>query len=304
MRPRSRLGQLFMLFLALMLAFGSLPALAQDSTPAASPPPIETTVPEATPPDEEVITPDPADEATPPPVVEEATPPPVVEEATPTVARAATPAASPVAVEPGVVDLDVLFIGAHPDDEAWALAAYGQWNEYHDVQVGVITITRGEGGGNAVGTEEGLALGLLREDEERRAVGVAGIEHIYNLDQVDFYYTVSAELTADTLGYDETLERVVRVIRATKPEVIVTMNPAPTPGNHGHHQMAARLAVHAYEIAGESDEFASQVDEEGLDGWRVSRIFRSGFTGESQPGPMCAESLSPAEPTDIAFGVW
>jgi len=109
----------------------------------------------------------------------------------------ATPDASPVVdVDPnGDEELDVLFIGAHPDDEAFGLAAYGQWHEYADVEVGVITITRGEGGGNAVGTEEGPALGLLREDEERRAVSVAGIEHIYNLDKVDFYYTVSAPLT-------------------------------------------------------------------------------------------------------------
>jgi len=119
----------------------------------------------------------------------------------PVAARQATPEASPVAspvadVEPGgTVDLDVLFIGAHPDDEAFGLAAYGQWNEYAGVETGVITVTRGEGGGNAVGTEEGPALGLLREDEERRAVGTAGIEHIFNLDKVDFYYTVSAPLT-------------------------------------------------------------------------------------------------------------
>ncbi len=84
------------------------------------------------------------------------------------------------------VDLDVLVIGAHPDDEAFGLATYGQWNEYADVEVGVITITRGEGGGNAVGTEEGPALGLLREREERQAVSAAGISHIYNLDKVDF----------------------------------------------------------------------------------------------------------------------
>src|SRR5215207_6199532 len=78
----------------------------------------------------------------------------------------ATPSASSVADSddtPGNVDLDMLFIGAHPDDEAFGLAAYGIWNEYHDVQVGVITVTRGEGGGNAVGTEEGPTLGLLRE---------------------------------------------------------------------------------------------------------------------------------------------
>ena len=75
---------------------------------------------------------------------------------------------------------------------------------------GMENVTRGEGGGNAVGTEEGPALGLIREREERDAVGKAGIEHIYNLDKVDFYYTVSAPLTEETWGYDDTLARVVR----------------------------------------------------------------------------------------------
>src|SRR5699024_10042840 len=51
------------------------------------------------------------------------------------------------------VKLDVLFSGAHTDDEAGSLAVLGQWNEFHDVDVGVITGTRGEGGGNAVGLE-------------------------------------------------------------------------------------------------------------------------------------------------------
>ena len=65
------------------------------------------------------------------------------------------------------VKLNVLFIGAHPDDEAGTLATLGQWGEFHDMKVGVITATRGEGGGNAVGLEEGPDLGLIREAEER-----------------------------------------------------------------------------------------------------------------------------------------
>ena len=71
--------------------------------------------------------------------------------------KAAAAAAGPAHTSP---DLDVLFIGAHPDDEAFALSTYGQWNEDSDIKTGVITITRGEGGGNAVGPEEGPALGL------------------------------------------------------------------------------------------------------------------------------------------------
>lgn len=216
-----------------------------------------------------------------------------------------SPEASPVAEElDGEVDLDVLFIGAHPDDEAFALATYGQWNEYNDVEVGVITITRGEGGGNAAGTEEGPALGLLREAEERDAVSGAGIEHVYNLDQVDFYYTVSAPLTQDVWGYDETLARVVRVIRQTQPEVITTMNPSPTPGNHGHHQMAARLAVAAYAAAGDPEQFPEQITDEGLEPWTVSKIFQGGAQGEGALGPDCATGYAAEEPTDLVFGVW
>ncbi len=202
------------------------------------------------------------------------------------------------------VDLDVLFIGAHPDDEAFGLPVYGQWAEYADIETGVITVTRGEGGGNAVGPEEGPALGLLREDEERRAVSVAGIEHIYNLDKVDFYYTVSAPLTIETWDYEDTLSRVVRVIRTTQPEVIITMNPAPTPGNHGHHQVAARLAVDAFEAAADPERFPEQITNEGLAPWSASAIYQSGAAVESAPGPDCATTFTAADPSQSIYGVW
>ncbi|MGW6961113.1 PIG-L family deacetylase [Streptomyces chartreusis] len=45
---------------------------------------------------------------------------------------------------------DVLFVGAHPDDEMLSFAALGQWGERHGWEAGVVTVTRGEGGGNAV----------------------------------------------------------------------------------------------------------------------------------------------------------
>jgi GlcNAc-PI de-N-acetylase len=62
------------------------------------------------------------------------------------------------------VDLDVLFVGAHPDDEASTLSTLGRWTQA-GYRSGVVTITRGEGGANAVGPEEGPAIGLRREDE-------------------------------------------------------------------------------------------------------------------------------------------
>ncbi|WP_084470372.1 PIG-L family deacetylase [Jiangella gansuensis] len=218
--------------------------------------------------------------------------------------RLLTPAEQALAAPGGVVKLDILYIGAHPDDEASTLGALGQWNEYQGVRTGVITITRGEGGGNAVGLEEGPPLGLLREAEERRAVAYAGIEHIYNLDGLDFYYTASAPLSEQIWGHDSTLGRIVRVVRATRPSVIVTMNPSATDGNHGNHQQAAKLAVEAYYAAADPSRFPEHADE-GFAPHRVGRILQSGAVGSGPLGPNGPTTgYTPSVPTDVVFGTW
>ncbi|XXX80139.1 sugar-binding protein [Sorangium sp. So ce134] len=217
----------------------------------------------------------------------------------------------PVPVEPGEteapqVDLDVLYIGAHPDDEAFDLATLGQWIETDKLRIGVVTLTRGEGGGNAVGPEEGPPLGLLREGEERRAVAMAGIAHIYYLDKVDFYYTVSAPLTGEVWKREPTLEKLVRLVRTTRPEVIITLDPSPTPGNHGHHQYAARLAVEAFHAAADEARFPAQIAGERLDAWRAGKLLRWSYlpAGAARSGPDCAAAYVPADPTEETFGVW
>ncbi|WP_084772339.1 sugar-binding protein [Nonomuraea candida] len=203
----------------------------------------------------------------------------------------------------GPVDLDALFIGAHPDDEAFTLSTLGQWHEEHGVRTGVVTVTRGEGGGNAVGPEEGPALGLLREAEERAAVAKAGVREVFNLDDVDFYYTVSAPLTDQVWGGD-TLEKVVRLVRQTRPELLLTMDPAPTPGNHGNHQEAARLAVEAFYAAADPKAFPEQLTRERLRPFAPARLLTGGARGASQTGPACASTFRPANAAQNVFGVW
>ncbi|MEV5540509.1 sugar-binding protein [Saccharopolyspora shandongensis] len=193
-------------------------------------------------------------------------------------------------------DLDVLFVGAHPDDEASLLSTFGRWRHEHQVRTGVVTITRGEGGGNAVGPEEGPALGLLREGEERRAVGALGITDVYNLDEPDLYYTVSAPLTEQAWRHDDALAKLVRVVRQTRPEVVVTMDPAPTPGNHGNHQYAARLALEAYRQAADPAAFPEQVADEGLAPWSVRRVLSNAAGAEEEiQGPDCEKRTTPAD---------
>ncbi|MFG1706212.1 sugar-binding protein [Nonomuraea sp. M3C6] len=211
------------------------------------------------------------------------------------------PAVPAAAADP--LDLDVLFVGAHPDDEAFSLSTLGQWNEDHGVRAGVVTVTRGEGGGNAVGPEEGPALGLLREAEERAAVVQAGVREVFNLDDVDFYYTVSAPLTDQVWGGD-TLEKVVRTVRQTRPEILMTMDPAPTPGNHGNHQQAARLAVEAFYAAADPKAFPEQITREGLRPFAPARLLTGGARGTSQTGQDCASTFRPANPAQNVYGVW
>ncbi|TDC46217.1 GlcNAc-PI de-N-acetylase [Micromonospora sp. KC207] len=219
-------------------------------------------------------------------------------------AALASPAGHPVGQPADAVDLDVLFVSAHPDDEAGSLATMGQWKERHGAKAGVVTITRGEGGGNAVGLEEGPPLGIIREREERTAIGRAGVENLYNLDRVDFWYTASAPLSEQIWGNDDTLAQIVRVIRQTRPEIVMTMNPSPTPGNHGNHQQAARFAAEAFHAAADPAAFPEQLRREGLKPFRAAKFLRTGGTGTSATGPDCASSFVPTVPTDQVFGVW
>ena len=201
-------------------------------------------------------------------------------------------------------DLDVLFVGAHPDDEAFQLSAFGQWRERYGARTGVVTITRGEGGGNAAGPEEGPALGLIREREERAAVRHAGIRHVFNLDKVDFYYSVSAPLHQKAWGQRDTLRRLVRVVRETRPELVITMNPAPSPGNHGGHQNAALLATQAYYAAGDAARFRGQL-RDGLEPFAPAKLFTTQVLGTAgAPGPDCPTTYTPQRPTDDIYGIW
>lgn len=199
--------------------------------------------------------------------------------------------------------LDVLFIGAHPDDESGSLSTFGQWAEDDHLRTGVLTITRGEGGGNAVGPEEGPPLGLLREGEERRAVGKAGISDISYLDKVDFYYTVSAPLTEDVWDAGATQEKVVRLIRETRPKVIITMAPDPLPGQHGNHQEAGRQAIEGYYAAADASKYPSQISDEHLKPWRAARLFVEGGNAASSTGPDCVKAAG-SDPATDTYGVW
>ncbi|WP_171165612.1 sugar-binding protein [Streptomyces sp. I05A-00742] len=204
---------------------------------------------------------------------------------------------------------DVLFIGAHPDDEFQSLATFGRWKEKDGLTTGVVTITRGEGGGNAAGPEEGAALGMIREREEREAVGVLGIRNVFYLDKPDFWYTLSAPLTARSWNRapqrpTDTLERLVRLIRATTPKTVVTMDPRPF-HQHGAHQQAGRLATEAFTLAGDPDAFPGQLTGEKYRPWKPSRLLTQNWGFEGPLGQRCDGKRADDEHTGLpVLGVW
>lgn len=169
---------------------------------------------------------------------------------------------------------DLMFVGAHPDDEtgiAGTLARYAG----HGKTIAAVYATRGEGGGNMVGTQAGPSLGILRERELRDCHAILGVRHVYFLDEEDFFYTESLAATLEKWDKEDILGKLVRVIRSLQPDVILTMNPAPNPGQHGHHQAAGILATEALAAAADPKRFPDQLEREGLSTWQPRKLYYS-----------------------------
>ncbi|HEX7861601.1 MAG TPA: PIG-L family deacetylase [Verrucomicrobiae bacterium] len=173
-----------------------------------------------------------------------------------------------------VLKTDLMFVGAHPDDETGVAAVMARYAGQGRV-VASVYCTRGEGGGNMVGTQAGAALGVLRETELRDCLRILGVRHVYFLDEEDFFYTESLAATLAKWEKEDVLGKLARVIRSLRPDVIVTMNPAPNPGQHGHHQAAGILATEAFAAAADPKRFPEQLEREGLEAWQVRKLYYS-----------------------------
>ena len=169
-----------------------------------------------------------------------------------------------------LMDVDVMFIGAHPDDDTGVLATLARYLLDEGYKGTVITLTGGEGGGNAIGRESGPSLGLIRQEEERRSLAMVGVASPQFIGLQDFYFTLSAEEVQKHWG-DTWLCDVVRRVRLTRPEVILTMWPGP--GTHGEHQMAARAATIAYEKAGDPTYCGDQITREFLQPFTPAKLY-------------------------------
>ncbi len=170
------------------------------------------------------------------------------------------------AIDKARVTTRILFITAHPDDEASGLLSY--LSHGLDADVGLFTITRGQGGQNAIGPEQGERLGMLRTSELLAASQHNGVTQFFSR-APDFGYSKSAAQTMKIWG-DTPLEDMVRVIRTFRPNIVINGWGGIQTG-HGQHQSSGILTPQAVKQAADPNVFPDQL-KEGLKPWSVALL--------------------------------
>ncbi|HEY1483434.1 MAG TPA: PIG-L family deacetylase [Candidatus Acidoferrum sp.] len=200
--------------------------------------------------------------------------------------------------------VDILVVVAHPDDEAGftpylARAIY----DLHK-RVAVVFGTHGGSGGNNIGREHGAALADIREIEAREACAKLGITNVWFLDGKD---TASQNVlnSLASWGHGENLEKLVGLIRLTRPEVLMSNLPSVFIGeNHGDHQAAGVLTTEAFDLAGNPVAFPAQLAGdmrrnemflENLQPWQAKKLYYSDDTPDTEKFPITGPSYSVKE---------
>jgi LmbE family N-acetylglucosaminyl deacetylase len=187
---------------------------------------------------------------------------------------------------------------AHPDDENNALHVY--LNRGQGVRTILATATRGDGGQNEIGPELNDPLAVLRT-EELEAMHRFDASEQYFTRAIDFGYSFSIEETLEKWGRDEIIADYVRLIRMTRPDVIIGMNPVGTAGGL-HHQTSGLLSREAFKAAGDPARYPDQI-RDGLMPWQPRKYYYPaggpGGGGRGQPvapaaGPLPLGALKAA----------
>ena len=179
---------------------------------------------------------------------------------------------------------DILVVVAHPDDEDMVVAYLAREIYDHDKRVAVVYENTSPSGNDRESTEQAAALGDAREIEARTAVGSLGISNVWFLGGSN----ISTQNPLDSLeegGNGRMLDQLVRIVRLTRPSVILTWLPDSTTGeNHGDHQASGILATEAFDLAGNPTVFPEQVSPalhpnvagnmtEALHPWQPEKIY-------------------------------
>jgi LmbE family N-acetylglucosaminyl deacetylase len=176
----------------------------------------------------------------------------------------------------------VLYIAAHPDDENTRLLAYLAQEKHY--RTGYLSLTRGDGGQNLIGTEQGELLGLIRTQELLAARRMDGAEQFFSRAN-DFGFSKSPEETLKFWDKDKVLGDMVWVIRNFRPDVMICRFPTTGEGGHGNHTASAILAQEAFAAAADPKRYPEQLQYVHV--WQAKRLlwntFNFGSTNTTSP---------------------
>ncbi|MBD2753292.1 PIG-L family deacetylase [Spirosoma validum] len=166
----------------------------------------------------------------------------------------------------------VLYVAAHPDDENTLLLAYMAKERL--VRTGYMALTRGDGGQNLIGSEQGENIGVIRTQELLAARRIDGPDQFFSR-AYDFGFSKSTNEAIRTWGQDKVLADVVWVIRKYQPDVIITRFPPDARAGHGHHSASGFLAEEAFKISNDPTKFPEQLTY--VKPWQAKRILWNVF---------------------------
>ncbi len=181
-----------------------------------------------------------------------------------------------VTIEQNLKKLDVLgsvlYVAAHPDDENTRLLAYLAQEKHY--RTGYLSMTRGDGGQNLIGNEQGELLGLIRTQELLAARKIDGAEQFFTRAN-DFGFSKGPDETLKFWDKEKVLGDVVWVIRKFRPDVIICRFPTTGEGGHGHHTASAILAQEAFAAAADPTKYPEQLKYVQV--WQAKRLLWNTF---------------------------
>src|SRR5258708_31709106 len=120
----------------------------------------------------------------------------------------------------------VLYIAAHPDDENTRLLAWLSKDKLY--RTGYLSLTRGDGGQNLIGDEQGIELGLIRTQELMAARKIDGADQFFSR-AYDFGFSKTTAEALKIWNEQKILSDVVWIIRKFQPDIIITRFPKDNP---------------------------------------------------------------------------
>lgn len=163
----------------------------------------------------------------------------------------------------------VLYVAAHPDDENTAVLAY--MSRERKLRSGYLSLTRGGGGQNLIGSEKGALMSVIRTNELLKARSIDGAEQFFTR-AIDFGFSKTDDESISIWGKKNVLADMVYIIRKFRPDVLLTRFSTRKGGSgHGHHTASAVLAVEAFHAAADPAKFPEQLKAVSL--WQPKRIY-------------------------------